>query len=801
MHYVQLSLQGVVQGVGFRPFVWQLAQSLQLKGWVFNHSQGVEVFLRCAADQAQAQVQVQKLCQQLKTQLPPLAKIEQLGVNWLDAEVVQRHYPDLMTCEDFQIHHSEASQTMQTLVPADAATCEACLAEIQEPNNRRYRYPFTNCTHCGPRYSIIAAMPYDRHQTSMAQFPLCSACADEYQNPSDRRFHAQPNACADCGPQLSFYSPSPSDSQTWQKLAEKEAWSLIEQTCQKLLAGQLIAIKGIGGFHLVCDAQNDAACLRLRQRKQRPRKPFALMAPDLSTVKAYAHCSEVAAQALQSVAAPIVLLPKKANLVGLSEQVAFDQSRLGIMLPSNPLHHLLMQCWQSVKPGGLLVFTSANLSGQPQIYQEGDLSIFRGLADGVLTHNRAILRRLEDSVCTLNVAQDQVIPLRLARGYAPLQLPLPSGFPALQALAAGGDLKNSLAFQKGQQLTLLHFLGDLENYEVQQAYQQAILDLKQLYDFTPDCCAVDQHPNYYSRQMFQSKLSAQTKTPKVYGVQHHHAHLAAVLLEHQVPFNHSPVMGIILDGLGYGTDHTLWGGELLYGGYAQVQRLAHLAPFPLLGGAQASRQPWRNAYALLKPLADIDTLRQQYPHVKALEWLQEKPLQLLDQMQSRQLNSPMTSSTGRLFDAVAALCGLQFEALSFEGEAAMALENRLSQSLLETQWHQGYPLPLKGETLRLTPLIQAILDDLNSETAVEIISARFHIGLVQGLLQAALHLRKDYPFKQLVLGGGVCQNQWLMWLFEQKCPADMTLLTPKQLPANDQALAIGQLAQLASQVK
>lgn len=807
MLFAQLNIQGTVQGVGFRPFVWQLAQALNLKGWVLNHAQGVDIFLRLLGSSDQAHALLEKLRHQLQTQAPPLAKVEQIQTHWLDQDTVKAQYSQLLSCEDFQIHTSQNSNTMHTTVPADAATCAQCLAEINDPSNRRYRYPFTNCTHCGPRFSIIHAMPYDRHHTSMVNFPLCSRCEQEYQDPSNRRFHAQPNACPECGPQLDFYAtsgekaekscqnPQSSLNKTAQNSHSEHYFEIIEQTCQQLLAGKIIAIKGIGGFHLVCDAENDFACQQLRQRKNRPRKPFALMAPDLNALQLFAHCPPVAEQALTSAAAPIVLLPRKKEAPPLSKQVAPNQSRLGIMLPSNPLHHLLMQQWQTHKPKGLLVFTSANLSGQPQIYQDQAVEDLNVLADWVLTHNRPILRRLEDSVVTLNAEQTQIVPLRLARGYTPLQLPLPPSFNPLNALASGGDLKNSLAFQKGNTLTLLHFLGDLENYEVQTAYRQAIDDLQQLYDFQPDELVVDKHPSYYSAQALQTAFPQLATDPnKTHSVQHHHAHLSAVLLEHQLPLDTPPVMGIILDGLGYGSDGALWGGELLYGGYQQVQRLAHLAPFPLFGGDKASKEPWRSAYALLKPLGDLTQLQQRFPNVEALQQLQNKPLPILKSMLQANLNCPLTSSTGRLFDAVSALCGLHFEAISFEGEAAMALENLLTQASLEAQRPFGYPLPLKNGQLQTTPMIEAILNDLNAQEEAATVSARFHIGLVQGLLQAALSLQADYPFTQIALSGGVCQNQRLIWLFEQLCPQSITLLTHQILPANDQSLAVGQLA-------
>ncbi len=790
MRFVKIQIQGIVQGVGFRPFVWQLAQQFHLKGWVLNHAQGVDIVLRLS--QANSDTLLTKLQQALQTQAPPLAQIEQIHLTELSPEVVQQHYPQLNHCDDFQILASDDQATMHTTVPPDAATCPACLAEINDPNNRRYGYPFTNCTHCGSRFSIIHAMPYDRHQTSMATFPLCSVCQQEYQDPSNRRFHAQPNACPQCGPQIALLTPTEKNeknSENWQKCQNSQSrWA--EIACDMLLAGKILAIKGIGGYHLVCDAANDTACQTLRNRKHRPSKPFALMAPNLATLKTFAECPPVAEACLTSSAAPIVLLPRKPQTPPLSNQIAPHQPRLGIMLPSNPLHHLLMQQWHKIKPEGLLVFTSANLSGQPQIYQDESLADFTPLADAILTHNRPILRRLEDSVVTLNVPQTRILPLRLARGYAPQQLPLPKGFPARKALAAGGDLKNSLAFQKGQQITLMHYLGDLENYEVQTAYQQTLDDLQQLYDFQPDHLITDLHPGYYSTQSLTPRFPQLT----LHSVQHHHAHLNAVLLEHQIPYDHPPVMGIILDGLGYGTDDTLWGGELLYGGYASVQRLAHLTPFPLLGGNQASKAPWRNAYALLKPLGKIEDLIAQYPHVATLKHLQNKPLALLDSMQAANLNCPLTSSTGRLFDAVAALCNLHFDQITYEGEAAIALENLLTPALLESQLAHGYPMPYQAGQIQTIPMIQAILNDLNTQTDPAILSARFHIGLVKGLLNAALNLHSTHPFTHLVLGGGVCQNQSLIWLFEHLTPPNLTLLSPQTLPANDQALAIGQLA-------
>lgn len=805
--YAQITVTGVVQGVGFRPFVWQLAKQFGHNGWVLNNASGVEILLKINRENnPEAEKQ---FVEALRGQAPALAQVDRVLWEWIDPNAAHSELAELKACSDFTIQKSR-SGLMQTAVLSDAATCSACLRDVFDPENRRYGYPFTNCTHCGPRYSIIRSMPYDREYTSMAGFNMCPVCQREYQNPSDRRFHAQPNACPACGPQLRLtqFHPSSETSHTQENgLSQPDNWRMIEQVCHYLAKGLILAIKGLGGFHLVCDAGNDSACRTLRQRKSRPQKPFALMASDMDVVKRYAKVSKAAEERLTSTQAPIVLLPKLGKLPPseLSELVAPNQSRLGIMLPNTPLHSMLMSTWAKTCPDRLLVFTSANLSGHPQIYRDDKEAELIQLADAVLTHNRPIIRRLEDSVMKTSVEGNDCEALRQSRGFAPLRFTMPEGFPSLNTLASGGDLKNSIAFQKGNEITLLHFLGDMENFDIQTAYGEALQDLQQLYQLKPEHIITDKHPGYYVKEEILRYREKHAPAATLTEIQHHHAHLNACLFENAIPLGSPPVLGIILDGLGFGEDGTFWGGEILYGTYDHFIRLGNLAPRPLLGGDKANKEPWRNLYALVRTQDSLGNLIQRYPQVQSLRQLQAKPTGLLDSMSKSGLNSPLSSSTGRLFDAVAAVCDLCFDGMSYEGEAAMQLESLLSEKLLRQEWENAYVLqvetdPQSGRQLLDTAsLLSQILKDLNQHLSASQVSARFHLGLVKALLKSALLLRNTHPFELIALSGGVCQNGWLIWIFRQMTPPEITLLTHRRLPANDQSIAVGQLCALAAQ--
>ena len=789
--FTKIQVKGLVQGVGFRPFIWKLAQSMGLKGWVLNDATGVKIALSIPDATHTAQQQLRVFLTAISENSPPLSKVDSVEKLPLTPKEIQ----SLQRANDFVIVTSEQGE-MSTSVLADAATCSACLAELQDPNNRRYGYAFINCTHCGPRYSIIRNMPYDRQYTSMAEFPMCSHCLAEYQNPEDRRFHAQPNACPECGPLLQLFQKDETPSWRASSLSQTQ---IIEQTVQALSQGRIVAVKGIGGVHLVCDATHDAACQQLRQRKHRPCKPFAVMAKELSLISPYAEVSALSTAWLTAVQGPVVLMPKTEGQAShpLSHWVAPDQNRLGFMLPSNPIHHLLLAAWQQISQHGVLVFTSANLSGEPQIYQETaiqtDLPV---LADVYLGHNREIVRRLEDSVVSILPQSTDYLVIRQARGFSPYRLSLPQGFDStIQAIAAGADLKNSVAIRKGSEVVLSQYLGDLSRFTVQEAYQQTWQDLTDLYHFTPNVFVHDAHPSYYSTQFVQQK-NAQTEYEQT-ALQHHHAHFNACLLENQVPLDETNYLGVILDGLGYGLDNTLWGGEFLYGNYLSVQRVAHLNATPLLGGDKANQEPWRNAFSQLQRVDSWANLVTQYAELACIQKLQKKPIQLLEQALASGIQCPLSSSVGRLFDAVAALCDLCFERNTYEGQAAMALEALLNSETVQANQAQGYPVSINAESdiwqLQSQPLFQAILDDLQQGVSVAVVATRFHIGLAQGLVRMAMQLQKRYVFNQLAFSGGVCQNGWLMTLIMQQLPPEIGVYCHQNLPANDQSIAVGQV--------
>ncbi len=766
MNGVTIQVNGVVQGVGFRPTVWQIAHQLGLSGSIWNGANGVTIELWGE------EAALQQFQQQLQQNPPPLAIIEQLTRSPLSGNA-----PD-----GFTIIPSRAGH-ITTRVAADAATCPACLEDIRNPNNRRYHYPFTNCTHCGPRLSIIRAIPYDRPNTSMAPFTMCSHCQQEYEDPADRRFHAQPNCCPECGPELWLENPQ----------QQRLQGDPIEQAARLIRAGHIVAIKGIGGIHLACDATNEAAVRTLRQRKRRPTKALAVMAGTLSQVQEYAQVSDGEAEQLQSSAAPIVILERGEK--PLAPSIAPLQQSIGIMLPYSPLHHLLMECLQ--RP---MVLTSGNRSGEPQCISNQDArKDLASIADYWLLHDRDIINRVDDSV--VRFANHRPRTLRQGRGYAPTNLPLPDGFenaPAL--LAMGGELKNSFALLRETGVVCSQYIGDLEESATLQAYQQTHTLFQQLFDHHPAAIVVDAHPDYLSSQLGQQQ-ALQQQLPLI-KVQHHHAHIASVMFEHQLPLNTSPVLGIALDGLGYGEAGEIWGGEFLLADYQHYRRSGHFAPVAMIGGNRASHEPWRNTLAHLLAAIGLPALLSQYPELELTRYLQQKPLDTLQQMVARNLNTPLASSCGRLMDAVAAAIGLQREQIGFEGEAAIALE-----ALAQNHPNQpGYPFTIettnRGLQLSWQPLWQAILDDLVEETPAGLIAARFHQGLVEAVSTLADRLCKTHQLETVVLGGGVFQNRILLegvtnTLHQQ----GYQVLSSSALPANDQGIAVGQCAVAAASLK
>ena len=736
-----LQIRGKVQGVGFRPYVWQIASEMGLAGDVCNDGSGVIIRL---ADLPEAFVAA------LYQRCPPLARIDSLENTPMQWDTL----PD-----NFTIRASDAGAMSTQIVP-DAATCPACLAEMQDPARRRYRYPFINCTHCGPRFTIIRAMPYDRPFTVMAGFPLCAACEAEYRDPYDRRFHAQPVACPDCGPQLSWVG---SDS-----LAEREG--ALQAALAALRAGKIVAVKGVGGFHLACDAGNDSAVALLRQRKHRPAKPLAVMLTDDSALP------EAARALLRTPAAPIVLVAKT-WCGGLSDAIAPGLNEVGVMLPGNPLQHLLSRDF-----GKPLVMTSGNLSGRPPALTNPQaLADLRGLADGWLLHNRDILQRMDDSL----VREDGSM-LRRARGFVPDTLPLPPGFTALPPLLClGADLKNTFALARGDHLVLSQHLGDLAQEGVEAQWRQALALMCQVYDFTPQQLVLDAHPGYQLTRIGR-EMSHERGLP-VHEVLHHHAHIAACLAEHQWPLDGGPVIGLALDGIGMGASGELWGGECLRADYRQCDKLGGLPAVALPGGDLAARQPWRNLLAhCLRFVPDWDTraetavIRQQMwqPLAKAIE---------------RSINAPLASSAGRLFDAAAAALGCTGLVQSYEGEAACRLE--------AMAWQHGpvnHPvtLPCRNGQLDLAVFWQGWLD---WQAAPAARAWAFHDALAAGLAALARCHATAHGLNTVACGGGVWHNRLLSLRLRHYLPG-FTLLFPHTLPAGDGAVSVGQAVIAAARI-
>jgi len=744
-----LQLQGVVQGVGFRPFVYRLATDLALCGWVSNTVSGVfiEVEGNCET--------LKTFQERLLTDKPSIARVDEVKATWLDP----------IGYQEFEIRASPSTERdpKSAGVLPDLATCSDCLAEIFDPNHRRYRYPFTNCTHCGPRYTIIQGLPYDRATTTMRNFQMCPACQGEYENPRDRRFHAQPNACPNCGPQLTFWGQE-----------KVEGDGALIATAEALRQGKIVAVKGLGGFHLMVDARNESAVSQLRQRKQRPTKPLAVMYPSLERVKNDCQVSDTEAEILQSPAAPIVLLTQRTTTTSIAPAVAPNNPNLGVMLPYTPLHHLLLAELQFP-----VVATSGNLANEPICTEETEArERLKGIADCFLVHNRPIARPVDDSV--VRIILDQLTILRRARGYAPFstRLALPNVSPATGILAVGGHLKNTIALYQNQQVVLSQHIGDLETARSRQAFSKTMQSLADLYDFQPSKITCDRHPDYYSSQYAQ-QLATEKQLPLT-PVQHHLAHILAGMAEHRLT---PPVLGIAWDGTGYGLDRSIWGGEFILVTPETWQRVAHWRTFRLPGGEKAIKEPRRSALGLLYEMDGESA-------ITGFDFSPQE-LTILRSMLKQGVNTPRTSSVGRLFDAIAALVGLS-PTVSFEGEAAMALEFAINGNPTE----QAYPfqlIPGRGkqpDCLDWDPLVRAILKDVQAKRPLSLIAAQFHNTLIAAI--SAIAHRINTP--TIVLTGGCFQNQYLLEKAVQTTRAEN--LQPywcQTLPPNDGGIAFGQV--------
>lgn len=754
---VAVRIRGVVQGVGFRPFVYRAACAAGLQGWVRNESGAVSI-------EAQGEsAAVARFLTVLREQIPAQARVEAWEVRDLAAGPPE---PD----GAFVIDVSRQQTAPQPAIPADLATCEACLEEVFDPDQRRYGYPFTNCTLCGPRWSIIRRMPYDRPRTSMHAFAMCGACAAEYGAAADRRFHAQPIACPACGPQVRLLSAA------GETLADGP--SAVQATVQLLADGQIVALKGLGGFQLIADATRPDTIRTLRARKRRPHKPLAVMLADLSHVQRYCQLSPREAAELASPAAPILLLARRETPHGppLADTLAPGNPFLGVMLPATPLHHLLARDF-----GRPILCTSGNVADEPMaIRTEQAIGGLGRIADRILTHNRPIVRPVDDSVG--HVVGERFQILRRARGYAPLPLRMADTLPP--GLAVGGHLKNTVAISLGREVVMGSHVGDLDNAAAVQVHCQAVEDLLDFFDFRPEWVACDLHPDYASTR--QAEHWSQRWGVPLVAVQHHHAHVASCMAEHGLS---GPVLGIAWDGTGYGPDGTVWGGEFLRCEGGRFQRVAHLRPFPLPGGDRATRQPRRSALGVLF----AGGYRQTGPPLDA--WFEPQELRPLLQALERPGLFPLTSSLGRLFDAVAAIAGLP-ALVSFEGQAAMAL-----QFAAEPDCQDAYSIPVGGENPALAdwePLVRAVLSDRVAGLPVSQIAAKFHNGLAELALAVACRSGES----QVVLSGGCFQNRRLTERVEQRLSAaGFEVFLHRQVPPGDGGIALGQIWLAAQQYK
>ena len=801
---LRIMVRGAVQGVGFRPFVYRLATGAGLNGWVNNSAQGVLIEVEGSRPG------LETFLLRLEADRPPRSSIQSLEASWLDP----------VGYAGFEIRASEAGGPRTVLVLPDIATCPDCLGEIFDPLNRRYGYPFTNCTNCGPRFSIIESLPYDRAGTSMKGFAMCPQCQAEYNDPRDRRFHAQPNACPVCGPHLELWDRKGIALRTDERQSPEASRGAVAAAADAIRQGRIVAVKGLGGFHLMVAADNDEAVRRLRELKHREEKPFALMFSSLTVVKAVCEVSPLEERLLRSAEAPIVLLRRRQLAIGnlqLAMSVAPGNPNLGVMLPYTPLHHLLMSAL-----GFPVVATSGNLSDEPICTDEHEAhERLGGIADLFLVHNRPIVRHVDDSIARVMV--DRELVLRRARGYAPLPIQLPSSIGNRQSaignavLAVGAHLKNTVALSVGSQAFISQHIGDLETDQAHEAFRRVIADFQALYESRPAIIAADAHPDYLSTK-FACNLVAQAslpagsagipacKPPQSISVQHHVAHVLSCMAENELE---PPLLGVSWDGTGYGLDGTVWGGEFFLVTETSCERVANLRQFRLPGGDMAVKEPRRTALGLLYEMFGEAAFSM--ANLAPVQAFSPAELALIRTMLARGLNSPLTSSVGRLFDAVASLAGLRHQ-VRFEGQAAMDLEFALEG----TATAEAYELPIRPHhTSRTTqdatrntqhalllldwsPTIEAILADLKRRLPIGQISARFHNALAEAIVAVA----KQIGQQRVVLSGGCFQNRYLTERSVQRLRDEgLRPYWHQRVPPNDGGISLGQVVAALRQTR
>jgi hydrogenase maturation protein HypF len=794
----QIEISGIVQGVGFRPYIYKLATETQLAGTIRNTSSGVTIEVQGPPSA------VDDFISRLPRETPPLARI---------TDIVTSNLP----CNgdrEFRIIASHAEETVRALISPDVATCADCLREVFDPDNRRYRYAFTNCTNCGPRFTIVHGIPYDRRHTSMAVFKMCAACQKEYDNPLDRRFHAQPNACRECGPHLELWG---------NQGGKLESSDPISDTIDLLRTGKIVAIKGLGGFHLAVDATNRAAVALLRERKRRVGKPFAIMVRNLVGAQKICETSAAEAVALQSIQRPIVLLRRRtrANQTGprIADEVAPGNKYLGVFLAYTPLHHLLLIEGKFTA----LVMTSGNLTEEPIAIANDEARVRLGkLADCFLIHNREILLRCDDSVVrvlpdafanfapvsrsletkafnhrgresfarrgekTQVSAGEKVQQLRRSRGFVPVPVFLGEEIPSI--LAVGGELKNTICLTKGKHAFLSQHVGDLENLESYKFFEEATNHLRNVLEIRPEIVAYDLHPDYFSTRWALEKSGM-----PLIGVQHHHAHIASCMAENHL---HGQVIGIALDGTGYGKDGKIWGGEVLVAGYKDFERAAHFGYVQLPGGALAIHEPWRMAVSYLVRHFGRDFLQMKLPF---LEDIDRSKVELLLQAIERKINSPLTSSCGRLFDAVAALTGIR-QQVTYEAQAAIELEMAAGDSLSDDAYEFELLQRADGLVIGTRKMFEMLVEDILARRHRAGISRKFHNGLVNILTEIAQSLRQQHSLDRVCLSGGTFNNLCLTTGLKSRLRlAGFEVFMQHEVPAGDGGLSLGQAMVAAHQ--
>ncbi len=756
-----LEITGIVQGVGFRPFIYSIAKSMNLKGWISNTGKGVIIEFEGS------DIDITDLTETINKQAPPLSKIKGIKVKRLAFKGYK----------DFEIRQSIEDSKKQVFISPDVSICSDCAHELYRPNDRRYLYPFINCTNCGPRFTIIKDIPYDRKNTTMGIFPMCEKCEGEYTNPLDRRYHAQPISCYDCGPSLKLFDSQGNTVQTCDYI------SFIRKA---IMQGKIVAIKGIGGYHLACDAYNTAAVELLRQRKHRDEKPFALMTSDIQTAYKHCHINEEEKKLIESYRKPIVLLQRRENCL-LPHQIAPGNPFLGIMLPYTPLHMLIFDYSPDSEAfTDTLVMTSANISSEPIVYKDEEaLENLGGIADYFLTNNRYIYIRTDDSVTRAFRNKEYII--RRSRGYVPLSIPVDifgsQHIPSV--LACGGELKNTFCLNKENEFYPSHHIGDLENAETLSSFEEGIEHFKNMFNIEPEVIAYDLHPEYLSTK-YAMDSGMKLRIP----VQHHHAHIASCMAENGID---GDVIGVAFDGTGYGEDGHIWGGEFFTGNYAAFRREGHFDYVPMPGGEKAIKEPWRMAVAYLEKcfangITDIYSLIDQN---NFFEGVDRNSIKIILNMIQNKLNSPLTSSAGRLFDAVSAMLGIR-ETINYEGQAAIELEQTAVKSV-----NEAYDFEIKQQgnefIIDTTALFTELLEDIKNDTDTGISAMKFHNSVVNIIYAGCERLREKTGLNRVVLSGGVFQNMTLLEkTVKQLETQGFEAYTHSRIPSNDGGISLGQ---------